>query len=239
MQCGPGGLTGSLMVAVVVLMASSAAAQDAAQAENRARAAELEAQRSEARAREADARLRERERSGRARAETIELQLKEAEERLADAAAQVAELSRRRLPDMAQFRRYIGAGDRPLLGVTIGSGEDDGPVEGVAVQGVTPGSAAAEAGLRGGDVLTAVNDQGLSAEDQAEANDKLLEFMAGVEEGDTLTVEYLRDGKTATVEVEPHSAPGFAWAFGDGNWHVPVAPPAPGARWFGFHTGGS
>ena len=80
---------------------------------------------------------------------------------------------------------------------------DGGPVEGVKIVGVTPGSAADEAGLRTGDIITAINDESMSAETSTEANRRVLDFMAGVEEGDILEVEYLRDGKVGTVEVEP------------------------------------
>lgn len=176
------------------------------------------------------------------RPEPIEVQLREAEEQLAEAAARVAELSRQRLPDMAWMGRRLHALNRPVLGVTIGDGEEEGPVEGVTVRGVTPGSAAEEAGLRAGDILTAINDESLSASSEAQANEKLLDFMNGVQEGDTLEVEILRDGRSSTVEVKPRKTEGFAFAFGDRTFHVPVAPVAPvapGVHWFAFSTGGS
>jgi C-terminal processing protease CtpA/Prc len=211
-----------LIVAMAALAAAPAAAQDNAELERQARGAAQSAERAEA------------------RAEAIDVQLREAEEQLAEAAARVAELSRSRLPDMEELGRRMHAFNRPVLGVTIGSGEDDdGPAEGVTVRGVTPGSAAAEAGLRAGDVLTAVNDESLSAGTASEANDKLLEFMSGVEEGDTLDVQYLRDGRRDTVEIKPRPGHHFAWAFGDRNWRVPAAPAAPHARFFTFHAGGS
>ena len=40
-----------------------------------------------------------------------------------------------------------------------------------------------------------------------------LDFMNGVKEGDVLTIEYLRDGKVGTVEVEPRPVEMSAWAF--------------------------
>jgi S1-C subfamily serine protease len=72
-------------------------------------------------------------------------------------------------------------------------------VEGVTIRGVSPGGAAAEAGLRSGDVITAINDESVSAATDEAAGRKLLDFLEGVEEGDTLDVEYLRGGKAATV----------------------------------------
>ncbi|HEX2139832.1 MAG TPA: PDZ domain-containing protein [Woeseiaceae bacterium] len=210
------------MALILVTTTVPAAAQDAeADAESRARAAAQSAERSQT------------------RAENIEVQLREAEERLAEAAAHVAELSRSRLPDMSVIERRIRGLNRPVFGVTIGPGENEGPVEGVTILAVTPGSAAAEAGLRAGDVLTAIDDESLGAGTEAEANDKLLDFMAGVEEGDKLNVQYLRDGDSRTVEVEPQPGHGFAWAWRNRDWPMPVAPLAPGARVFSLNLGGN
>jgi S1-C subfamily serine protease len=176
-----------------------------------------------------------RERGNAPQPEALEVQLKEAEEQLAEAAARVAELSRQRLPDMAWVGRTMRGFDRPVLGVTIGGSGEKGPVEGVTVQAVTPGSAAEEAGLRSGDILTAINDESLSASSEDEANRKLLDFMRGVKEGDTLEIEYLRDGRSGTVEVKPRKAEGLAFAYSD-RFHMPVAPQA--MQWFTFATRG-
>jgi C-terminal processing protease CtpA/Prc len=141
--------------------------------------------------------------------------LEEAERRMAEAARQIAELSTERLPQLREFERRIEVfgSDKPRLGVTIGGMSDSEPAEGVRIMGVTPGSAAADAGLRAGDVLTAINGESLSAADGEEAADRLLDFMAGVEEGDTLDIEYLRDGKVGTVEVEPRAVEMNVFAF--------------------------
>ena len=135
----------------------------------------------------------------------MQMRLKDAERRMAEAARQIAELTSERLPQLQQIERRIEIinDGRPRLGVTIGNRDGKGPVEGVSVMGVTPGSASDEAGLRAGDILTSVNDESLSADNSGQATDRLLDFMKGVEEGDTLTVEYLRDGKVGSVEVEP------------------------------------
>jgi C-terminal processing protease CtpA/Prc len=141
--------------------------------------------------------------------------LEEAERRMAEAARQIAELSTERLPHLRDIERRIEifGSDKPRLGVTIGGATDGEPAEGVRIMGVTPGSAAADAGLRAGDVLTAINGESLSAAGGKEAAERLLDFMAGVEEGDTLDVEYLRDGKVGTVEVEPRAVETNVFAF--------------------------
>jgi hypothetical protein len=182
---------------------------------------------------------------GEIRSDDIDIELREAEESLAAAAARIAELSQRRLPAMIDIERRIHAARGPMLGVTIGAGEERGPVEGVTIRGVTPGGAAAEAGLRAGDVITAVNEESLSAARVEEANRKLLDFLAGVEEGDTLDIGYLRDGNISTVEVKPRTMSNRMFAYGPGRDEimmrtVPAAPAAPGApaNVFRFFAGG-
>ena len=171
-------------------------------------------------------RLREME----AREVAMEEQLRAAEAKMAEAAREIAEITKERLPRIAQIEQRFALSSKPRLGVTIETSEDPSPVEGVTVLGVTPGSAASDAGLRSGDILTAVNDEALSAESSKEANMRLLDFMKGVEEGDILKIEYLRDGKVGSVEVEPRIVEDhrFAWIGRDGqNFTVPAAPFAP------------
>lgn len=160
----------------------------------------------------------------------MDRQLVEAEERIAQAARQIAEITSKRLPRMVEIERRFEMSDKPRLGVTIDRGNDAGPVEGVTITGVTPGSAASDAGLRAGDVITSVNDESLGAENDKKANEKLLDFMKGVEVGDVLKVEYLRDGKVGSVGVEPKVMESnmFVW-HGDGGrrFAVPGMPHAP------------
>ncbi len=182
-------------------------------------------------------------RESEARQRTVEVQMREAEERLAAAARQIAKLSTSRLPAIVDIERRIHMEGRAVLGITIGSSDGDGPVEGVTVRGVSPGGAAEDAGLRSGDIITAVNDELLTAASDEEANAKLIEFMSGVEEDDVVDVEYLRDGKQASVEVRPNEMSPLAYAFrlGRGNFSSPRAPNAPGFdfRKFAWFSDGS
>ncbi|MEJ2256428.1 MAG: PDZ domain-containing protein [Woeseiaceae bacterium] len=160
----------------------------------------------------------------------MEEKLRAAEKRMAEAAREIAELSNERLPRMAEIEKRFAWSSKPRLGVTFESGQDDGPVEGVTILGVSPGSAASDAGLRPGDILIAVNDEALSADNAEQANLRLLDFMNGVEEGDVLEVQYLRDGKSGSVEVEPRIIENtFVWAGkgGPDDMHVVVPPVAP------------
>jgi C-terminal processing protease CtpA/Prc len=157
----------------------------------------------------------------------VERRIHDAERRMAEAARQIAELTHERLPQMDGFERRIEiiSNDRPRLGVTIG-GDSDGAVKGVSIIAVTPGSAAADAGLRAGDLITSINGETLGAANADDATTRLLEFMQGVEEGDTLELEYLRDGKAGAVEVEPKPIESQFFAFaGDGRgFRAPLLP---------------
>ena len=163
----------------------------------------------------------------------VQRQLAEAERRMAEAAQQIAELSSQHLPNVQyKVQRFESLHDgRPRLGIMIGDSESKGPVEGVRVMGVTPGSPADDAGLRAGDILTSVNSESLSAGNAEEATKRLLDFMDGVEPGDTLDVEYLRDGKVGKVEVEPRPAEANVFAFTgpQGSMVMPAPPGAPAA----------
>lgn len=169
----------------------------------------------------------ERARELEAREAEFARKMQEAEERLADAAAQVAELSRQRLPEIAGMQSYVyDFTTKPRMGVNIESNEGGEPVEGVKIIAVTPNSPADEAGLRTGDVLTSVNGEVLSAENTKAANMLLLDFMNGVEEGDTLEVEYLREGKVGSAELQPRvlGPQAFAWAGPDVELKMPGMP---------------
>lgn len=167
--------------------------------------------------------------------EEAQRQMREAERQLEEAARRIAELSQQNLPQVLEIEKTMMAlMDKPKLGVTVGGNEGQGPVEGVNILGVSPGSAADEAGLRSGDVITAVNGESMTAEDGARANRKLLDFMEGVEEGDKLSVEYIRDGNVGKVEVEPrimsvheYQLPGKSEKFA---FRMPAPAGAPGAR---------
>lgn len=158
--------------------------------------------------------------------------MREAEERLAEAARRVAELSSERLGSIGSIQQFaFDFSNRPRIGVTIGSDETPKPVAGVSVIGVTPGSAAADAGLRAGDVLTTINGEPLSADSSEAANMRLFEFMKGVEEGDKLDIEYLRDGNVGKVTLEPRvderNVFTFAGPESHGELHAPGFPAAP------------
>ncbi len=78
----------------------------------------------------------------------------------------------------------------PLLGVRIGTAAN-----GVSVASVESGSGAANAGIKTGDVITAVNDAAVTSPEQ------LRTIVAAHKPGDVLTVEVRRSGQTKTLRV--------------------------------------
>ena len=150
----------------------------------------------------------------------LSMRLKEAEQQMAEAARQIAEITSERMPQFGQFGRRFEFSNKPRIGVTIDGTGEDGAVEGVKIAAVTPGSAADDVGLRTGDVITAINGEVMRADNSNQANKRLLDFMQGIEEGDELTLDYQRDGKTRSVELSPRKMDmhAFAW-IPDGEQH--------------------
>ena len=130
---------------------------------------------------------------------------------------------------------------RPGLGIILGAGsfDADGEVEsGATIVAVTPGSPADEAGLQPGDVVVAWNGEPLvdAGKDPrwtaAQASRELVARSRRLDEGDAVTLRYLRDGEEHDVtvvareiefgpKVEPRwvGKPGFEFRV------------APGAEW--------
>ncbi len=138
------------------------------------------------------------EAGGQATPENREQRLADARQRLEQAAREVAELSldesgRR---DVFRFRNFEPG--RAALGVNIGRAEQG---EGVPVLSVSPGGPAANAGIKAGDLLLSVGGKALQPDNGRSSQTVLLDFMEGVDAGETVAVEYRRDGKTARVDV--------------------------------------
>lgn len=90
-----------------------------------------------------------------------------------------------------------GEATHGLLGAMVGdaASQEDATVAGAYISEVTQGGAAAEAGLKAGDVVTSFN--GLPITDATDLTAQVRALAAGAK----ATVVYQRDGQTASVEV--------------------------------------
>lgn len=177
----------------------------------------------------------ERERFELERLEHAEMSMREAERQLEEAAQRIAALSSAELSRFEEFdNHWVFDNSRPVLGITIGSVGKDGPVRGAGVIGVTPGGAADEAGIRSGDIITAINGESLSSSSSSEATESLIELMSEVEEGEELELDYLRDEKAVSVKLTPEVAAERVFDFRFNGPGPMVAPSAPHVRSFAF-----
>ena len=115
--------------------------------------------------------------------------------------------------------RVLSSVPRARLGVELAMRADAKDVaRGARIERIQPGSPAERAGLRAGDVITAINgrsvleplpDEDIDEEESAPAA-RVLMLMREVEPGDTVRVDYLRDGERRTAEVVARGALEFS-----------------------------
>jgi C-terminal processing protease CtpA/Prc len=135
----------------------------------------------------------------------LERKLADARKRLDEAARDVANLSMSLSDDVVPHMRgafgtvFEGGRPRAVLGINMGS--DEPKSDGVEVVSVSPGGAAAQAGLKAGDVLTDINGTALKRDGDASAREKLIVAMRKVKPGDTVAVSYRRDNKALKANL--------------------------------------
>jgi S1-C subfamily serine protease len=127
---------------------------------------------------------------------SLESRLADAQRRLEDAAREVAELSGEAAGPGAfrQFEYFLPGPRRAMLGVNLGGVVANGG--GVRVEGVSPGGPAAEAGVKAGDVIVAIDDEAVAT------GRELVRAMEAVEPGDKVELGVKRDGKALRIAVE-------------------------------------
>ena len=120
--------------------------------------------------------------------------------------------------DRSLMRLQGNAMSRALLGIRLSTRPADADAEGAEVQGVTDGGPADEAGIREGDIITALDGQSLlepladpELEERVDADrsvpsQRLLLLARGLEPGEEVVLAYVRDGQAADVAVEPRVA---------------------------------
>lgn len=125
----------------------------------------------------------------------LDVQMREARRQMQVAAQRMAQLALQMNGPMISRLSHLFNPNRAVLGVTVQNvtgGEEAG---GVKVLAVTPGGPAEQAGIRAGDVITAINDKSLTTNPREPMSDRVMDVMGNVNPGDTLSVSYLRNGR--------------------------------------------
>jgi S1-C subfamily serine protease len=147
---------------------------------------------------------------------SLEERLDAAQRRLEDAAREVAELSGEAAGAGAsrEFEFLLPGRRRAMLGVNLGGAEPSGG--GVRVESVSPGGPAAEAGVKAGDVIVAIQAKPVAT------GHGVVRAMESVEAGDKVELSLKRDGKPIklTVEARPFDRALFVGAPGGPLLHA-------------------
>jgi C-terminal processing protease CtpA/Prc len=152
-----------------------------------------------------------------ARSKDLDAQLADARARLEEAAHEVAELSSQMSGPLVDHMTAIYGQwpQRAVLGVQLDerSGKD-----GARIQEVSPGGAAAEAGLHVGDVITQINGTDVKGDHSAR---QVVKAMRSVEPDSKVKVRVSRDGKSQEFVVTARRGMTFL------GMHEPPIPPIP------------
>ena len=159
---------------------------------------------------------------------SLERQLDEARHRLDEAARQVAELSSQLGgPFFERFSTFDTPYGRAIIGVQL---DPSSSKDGARVVSVSPGGPAAEAGVRPGDVIVAVNGTAVTGED---ATRQVVKVIHDAKPDSKINVRVKRDGKTLDFTVVARPGPGIMAFGGDGfPPPLPEMPQAAPARPF-------
>jgi S1-C subfamily serine protease len=136
----------------------------------------------------------------------LEKKLDAARVRLDDAARDVADLTRQLHGDEEDIIKFVqrGGARGAMLGINIGS--EQARDEGVEIMGVSPSGPAQAAGLRKGDVLVSIDGKSLRRADEVAPSRQLVDHLRSVKPGQTVKLDYLRDGKRQSATVTAAAA---------------------------------
>jgi hypothetical protein len=133
------------------------------------------------------------------------------------------------LPDVGRIVARAAPEGRARLGVTLADAKEGAQVRGAEVASVMEGGPAETAGIRKGDILTRVDGKSLleplGADVEREFDEgsslpvqRLMEIVSGIEPGQKVEVEYLRDGQRATATVEARELDSWSWSVVGPDW---------------------
>ena len=149
---------------------------------------------------------------------SVEQRLQDAQRRLEDAAREIAELSGEAAGPHAfrQFEYFVPGPRRAMLGVNLGGVEPNGG--GVRIESVSPGGPAAEAGVKAGDIIVAIEAKPVTT------GRELVRAMEAIEPGEKVQLGLKRDGKPVNLAVEARE---LDRAFIAGTPALPAVRPLP------------
>lgn len=116
----------------------------------------------------------------------------------------------------AESQVFTFAGNRARIGVLVSVAADSATDRyGAKLDAVTPGGPADRAGLKAGDIITRFNGTslaGVRSRDRGESGpgNKLVELVGQLDPGDSVQVEYRRDGATKRVSLVTEERNGWA-----------------------------
>ncbi len=163
---------------------------------------------------------------------SLDERLADAQRRLEDAAREVAELSGEAagVDGVRPFEFMLGNPRRAMLGVNLGGAEPNGG--GVRVAGVSPGGPAAEAGVKAGDVIVAIEAKPVAT------GRELVRAMEAIEPGEKVALRVRRDGKPVEITVEARPLDRAIFVGAPGVPGVPAVMPLPAFEALPFAHGG-
>ena len=132
-------------------------------------------------------------------------EMRDVSKRIAELSAQLGEGG----PQAFAFR-YLNEPKRAMVGIVMVP-----DAKGVRIGAVTPGGPAAKAGMRAGDVLTAVNGKALPARNSKDGDapvDSARSLLGDLQEGQSVKLSVLRDGKTQQFDLKAERRESWDWA---------------------------
>ncbi len=143
---------------------------------------------------------------------------RELREQLRDLQRQMRDIQRE-LGEATRFRfvepLIMGFGNRARLGVVVNTARDEETDDiGAVLQAVTPDGPADDAGLESGDIIISVNGEPLTETQRWQTpGDKLIKLARELDDGDTVEIEYQRDGQRMTTTITARRVAGSSYAF--------------------------